>query len=471
MCSRLTRNATTRLSKKRLQQFIENLEIEISSFFTAEEIEQLAKQSKFVQRENAVKIDGRIFLDLIVFNSDQLKQQSLNDLTVALNCKYGIDITKQSFNERFNQYALLFLRNALEKLLQNQISLNRLAVGSEHFNRILIKDSVCFQIDESLKDLYEGSGGSGSEAAVRIQFEYDVLNGIINDLTVNAFNDQDATDSLATIEKTQAGDLVIRDLAYMNLEVLNRFIHKLVLFICRVNPNTKIYELIKGNYKELNFSNIKRSMTKQHLSYLEKQVYLSLSYKLKVRLMIYLLPDEVVNERLRKARRNNNKKGRGQISKEYQARAHFNLFITNGAPDVIPIDKVYQFYRLRWQIELMFKIWKSLCHIDKVKKVKRYRFECYLYSRLIFIVFAWQIIWITATALFAIDKKPLSYFKTYKTLIRNKLDELREIFLSGAVNMNSFLIDLYQISRAKHILEKKKNTFTSLQIMLTCMIT
>jgi hypothetical protein len=467
----LTNWSTKRLSKKRQQQLIENLEIEISSFFTAEEIEQLAKQSKFVQRENAVKVDGRIFLDLIVFNSDKLKQQSLNDLAVALDCKYGIEISKQSLNERFNKYALLFLKKALEKLLNNQLSLNRLSVVCKQFNRILIKDSVCFQIDESLKDLYEGSGGSGSAAAIRIQFEYDVLNGIINDLTVNAFNDQDATDSLATIEKTQAGDLVIRDLAYMSLEVLNKFIIKAVIFICRVKSNTKIYEFNNGNYEELNFDKIKRYMNKHHLSCIEKQVYLSLKYKLKVRLIIYLLPDEVVNERLRKTNQENKKKGRGQCSKEYKARACFNLFITNGAYDVIPMEKVYQFYKLRWQIELMFKIWKSLCNIDKVKKVKRYRLECYIYSRLIFIVFAWQIIWITATALFSIDKKPLSYFKIYKTLIRNKLDELREIFLSGVINMSNFLVDLYEISRTKHILEKKKNKLTSLQIMLTCIIT
>jgi len=467
----LTNLTTKRLSKKRQQQLIENLEIEISSFFTTEEIEQLAKQSKFVQRENAVKVDGGIFLDLIVFNSDKLKQQSLNDLAVALRCKYGIEITKQSLNERFNNYALLFLKNALEKLLNNQLSVNRLSVAGKQFNRILIKDSVCFQIDESLKDLYEGSGGSGSEAAIRIQFEYDVLNGTINDLTVNAFNDQDATDSLATIEKTQAGDLVIRDLAYMSLEVLKKFMIKAVIFICRVKSNTKIYEFNNGNYEELNFDKIKRYMKAQNLSCIEKQVYLSLKYKLQVRLIIYLLPDEVVNERLRKTNQENKKKGRGQCSKEYKARACFNLFITNGDKDVIPIEKVYQFYKLRWQIELMFKIWKSLCNIDKVKKVKRHRLECYIYSRLIFIVFAWQIIWITATVLFAIDKKPLSYFKTYKTLIRNKLDELRDIFLSGVINMSSFLVDLYEISRTKHILEQKKNKQTSLQIMLTCIIT
>ena len=467
----MTNLSTKRFSKTRQQQLIENLEIEISSFFTTEEIEQLAKQSKFVQRENAVKVDGRIFLDLIVFNSEKLKEQSLNDLTVALRCKYGIEITKQSLNERFNNYALLFLKKALEKLLNNQLSINRLSVADKQFNRILIKDSVCFQIDESLKNLYEGSGGSGSEAAIRIQFEYDVLNGTINDLTVNAFNDQDATDSLATIEKTQAGDLVIRDLAYMSLEVLKTFIIKAVIFICRVKSNTNIYEFKNENYEELTFDKIKRYMKAQHLSCIEKEVYLSLKYKLKVRLIIYLLPDEVVNERLRKANQNNKKKGRGQCSKEYKARACFNLFITNGDKDVIPIAKVYQFYKLRWQIELMFKIWKSLCNIDKVKKVKRHRLECYIYSRLIFIVLAWQIIWITATVLFSIDKKPLSYFKTYKTLIRNKLDELRDIFLSGVINMSNFLVDLYEISRTKHILEKKKDNLTSLQIMLTCIIT
>jgi len=246
---------------------------------------------------------------------------------------------------------------------------------------------------------------------------------------------------------------------------------KAVIFICRVKSNTKIYEFNNGNYEELNFDKIKRYMKAQNLSCIEKQVYLSLKYKLQVRLIIYLLPDEVVNERLRKTNQENKKKGRGQCSKEYKARACFNLFITNGDKDVIPIEKVYQFYKLRWQIELMFKIWKSLCNIDKVKKVKRHRLECYIYSRLIFIVFAWQIIWITATVLFAIDKKPLSYFKTYKTLIRNKLDELRDIFLSGVINMSSFLVDLYEISRTKHILEQKKNKQTSLQIMLTCIIT
>jgi hypothetical protein len=466
----LTTTATRKLSKNRQQQLFENLNVEINSFFTTAEIEHLARKAKFVQRENAVKLDGATFLALIVFHSESLKKQSLNDLTIDLQTKHGIEITKQSLHERFNDFAIAFLTKTLTQLLRKQLSINRLSVNCERFRRILIKDSVCFQIDDSLKQIYPGSGGSGSAAAIRIQLEYDLLGGTITDLSIHAFNEQDASDSLATIEKTQTGDLIIRDLGYMKLEVLRTLIKKLVLFICRVNPVTKIYELKHGKLLELNFVKIKRHMIKHNMTSCEKDVYLSRQRPVHVRLIIYILPEEVVNERLRKVNRNNKKKGRKQCTKEYRVRSAFNLFITNGSSDDVPMDKIYQFYKLRWQIELMFKVWKSLCAIHQVKKVNRYRLECYLYSRLIFIVLAWQVIWITATLLFSIDKEPLSYFKIYKTLLRRMLDELKNIFFSETVNIKIFIWQLYRLSKTKHLLEKKKNKSNSWEILITCII-
>ena len=112
-------------------------------------------------------------------------------------------------------------------------------------NRILIKDSVCFQVDESLLKAYPGSGGSGSKASVRIQFEYDLLGGKINDLSLNAFNDQDATDAIATVELLKTGDLIIRDLAYVGLQALQEIIRKAAFFLCRLSPNVKVYECKK----------------------------------------------------------------------------------------------------------------------------------------------------------------------------------------------------------------------------------
>ena len=154
----------------------------------------MASETKFVQRKS--KLNGQLFLDLIVFNSEDLKSQSLNDLAIALHDRHQVEITKQSLHDRFNKYALAFLKIALEKMLCKQID-SRFALFKDFncFNRILLKDSTCFQVHESLADCYPGSGGDASTASVRIQFEYDILSGKINDLSVNAFNDQDAKDS------------------------------------------------------------------------------------------------------------------------------------------------------------------------------------------------------------------------------------------------------------------------------------
>ncbi len=457
-----------KISTKNIENLVSDLDVSIGSFFTTQELDQLARDAGFVQRKS--KLNGSLFLDLIVFNNENLKEQSLNDLSVLLKNEHGIDITKQSLQDRFNESAVLFLKDSLENLLLKQLDVESYLLELEGINRILIKDSVCFQIDESLLEDYPGSGGSGSKASVRIQFEYDLLCGKINDLSLNAFNDQDAKDSVATVDLLQAGDLIIRDLAYVGLEALKEIINKTAFFLCRLSPNLKVYELKDDHYVEIEFKEIRGYMRKMGITMMEKEVYLGKKEKLKTRLVIHLLPAREVEERIRKARRNAKKKGRNALTKEYLARAHLNLFITNTSAQVVPTRNVWNLYRLRWQIELTFKIWKSICNIEKVKKVKKNRLECYIYSKLLFIVLGWKIIWTTAKHLFAQQRKALSFYKSFKTLLKVKLSEVREIFLIGKASIEDFMNDFYAISTTNHLLEKKKDKPTSLEILLSCSI-
>ena len=131
-----------------LKNVINNLDVSTKPFFSRDDLDQLARETGFVQRES--KISGSLFLDLIVFNSENLKDQSLNDLSVALKTNHGVEITKQSLHERFNMNALAFLKQALEELLSKQLEIEPFMAKLKGINRILIKDSVCFQIDESL---------------------------------------------------------------------------------------------------------------------------------------------------------------------------------------------------------------------------------------------------------------------------------------------------------------------------------
>jgi hypothetical protein len=445
---------------------VEKLDIAISPFFSEQELEELARETGFVQRES--KIGGALFLDLVVFNHENLKNQSLNDLSIVLKNQYNIDISKQSLHERFNETAVLFLKTALQKLLNNQLATKSIVCNLKGINRILIKDSVCFQINEQLQDIYPGSGGSGSKAAVRIQFEYELFGGTVNDLSLHAFNHQDATNSLETIDLLESGDLIIRDLAYVGIPALKAMIKHSVYYLCRLGTQVKVYQELGDELVEICFHKIRRDMEKRGLDRMELVVYIGAKEKLKTRLIIHRLPDAEVANRLRKARGNNKKKGRKTLSKEYIARAHLNLFITNTDYAIIPSEVVWNLYRLRWQIELAFKIWKSLCDIEKVKKVKRHRLECYIYARLILILLGWRVVYKIAQNLFTLEGKALSFYKSFKTLMRSKIDTLRAVFLSRTTAPQDFVRDFYRTSRISHLLEKKKGKSTSLELLLSC---
>ena len=449
----------------KFDDFINTLDVVVSPFFSMEELDRLSREAGFVKRES--KLGGAIFFELVVFNSENLKNQSLNDISIILEEEYNLPIAKQSLHERFNESAVKFLQTALEQLLQKQLVVEPYLLELDGINRILIKDSVCFQIDESLKEYYPGSGGDGSKAAVRIQFEYDLLSGKINDISLNAFNEQDASNFSSTIGLVGQGDLIIRDLAYVGLDVLSIIVKEMAFYLCRPSMNVKIYEFNKDEWEEINFKNIYIEMRKNNLTVIEKEVLVGKNHKIKTRLVIHRMPSEEVDNRVRKARLNCKKKGRNAPTKEYIARLHLNLFITNTDAKIIPKNKVWNLYRLRWQVELIFKIWKSICHIEKVKKVKKTRLECYIFSKLILIVMIWNIVWKIAENLFKLENKALSFYKTYKTLINNKVKELRDIFLLDENNSSEFIRDFYLLSRRKHLLEERKGSDTSMELLLS----
>lgn len=86
-----------------------------------------------------------------------------------------LEITRQGLHERINEHAVVFF----EKMLAWSISLKlpqRLSKEVQtlcpHFQRILILDSTSFQLPPTLARYFRGSGGGGSQAAVKILFAY-----------------------------------------------------------------------------------------------------------------------------------------------------------------------------------------------------------------------------------------------------------------------------------------------------------
>ncbi len=100
--------------------------------------------------------------------------------------------------------------------------------------------------------------------------------------------------------------------------------------------------------------------------------------------------------------------------------------------EILPYKKVRKTYYLRWQIELVFKTWKSFFEINKIKKVKKDRMECQLLAKLIWILLNWRLFQICNHHLkmtkAEIRMSVLKYFKrclkfseTLRKVVLNKL--------------------------------------------------
>ena len=124
----MTYQVITKKASINLGELEKNLDIAINPFFSTEELNQLAIDAGFVQRNS--KLNGSIFLDLIVFHSSNLKDQSLNDLSGIFKEEYLVEITKQSLHERFNASALIFLKDTLEEMLHKQLDCSRLSFAN-----------------------------------------------------------------------------------------------------------------------------------------------------------------------------------------------------------------------------------------------------------------------------------------------------------------------------------------------------
>jgi len=178
-----------------------------------------------------------------VFTKIDASELSLDNLTSEFKDITGFCITKQSFDARFNPKSIEFMKKLLNRLLKTILNTDNNKIEFlNSFERVLIKDSTCFQLPENLFEFYPGPGGKSSKANIRIQFEYDYKTGEVTDLTIQAYNIQDQTDAKNTIFKVCENDLIIRDLGYIAIPVLLAINEKQAFYVNRYNFGTKAYE-------------------------------------------------------------------------------------------------------------------------------------------------------------------------------------------------------------------------------------
>lgn len=417
---------------------------------SAESITAIARQTGFIRRDT--KIDAMIFLKMLFFDHLQDDQPSLQQHAAGIYDDANVKVSKQAIDKRFNANAVEFIKKLFENFL-NQ-SLQRKPIASELvklFAGIRIMDSTEFKLPGNLATEFPGYSESGTAACAAIQFEYDAISRQIKYMTLENARVSDKTYADQRMDNIKAGELIIRDLGYYSVDSYEKIEKQEAFYISRLKSQVAIYEKTKKGYQPLSWPKIIKLIKKCKEKCFDKTVYIGSQQKKKVRLMAWLLDEQAQKQRLKKKQ---NKKG--SLSEQDKIWSQLNVFITNIAFEIITPQQAYDLYTIRWQIELIFKIWKSILKIDHVRKMKAERFKCYLYSKLLWVLLCWDITSGFEPIIWKGNSKLISFFKCY-ALLKSKIMRLKEILFYNAQQLRLWLNAMFKKFIDFGLKENKKN--------------
>jgi hypothetical protein len=145
----------------------------------------------------------------------------------------------------------------------------------------------------------------------------------------------------------------------------------------------------------------------------ETPIFLGAKERVACRLLASRVPEPIVNIRRRNANKKAKKKGYTP-SKAHLVLLAWNLFITNVPHTIWKMEAVFKVYPLRWQIELIFKSWKSYLHLASIKTKKEDTTLCYLYGRMLLIVLTYALYPQMRATVWMKKKRELSVLKVVR---------------------------------------------------------
>ena len=347
----------------------------LQTFFT-QTAEAIGRKTEFVQRKS--KMTGPLFLQSVVFGFEEQPEACLTDL-IETSEDLGVAISKQGLQGRI-QNAVPFLQEMFEqgvRLFRHELPLDMAVL--KQFASIFITDSTVVALPEALRDEFAGCGGSGSVAAAKIQLTFELLYGAMEAVEFEAGRSPDQVYA-GHLRRILPRALYLSDLGYFVVKQFQEIDQQRAYFLSRLDLQTAVFDAQTGERLDLLVW-----LREQTQTCLETEWLVGAHEKLRCRVIVVQLPQEVADRRRQKAQENACRKGR-TLSPRYLELLGWNLYITNVPAAMLALQQVLVMYSVRWQIELIFKVWKSQCALDRVAGRRRERILTELYAKLIGVV-------------------------------------------------------------------------------------
>ncbi len=341
--------------------------------------EQDARSTGFLQRKR--KLTAAVFVKTLVFGFLADPHASRDELT-RVAATLGLTISPQSLDERLTPGAAELLRRVLQASIQAMITADAVSLAIlDRFTEVVLLDSSTISLPEGFRSQFAGCGSVNPEkgnAAFKLSLAYDLRTGRLRGPSLEAGRVNDKKTALAC-ELPAAGALRIADLGYFKIAMLRRMDQAGVYYLSRYQAGTALVDASGRKWSRLS------QWLHDRGPRVDQEIRLGERDRLPCRLLAARVPEAVADRRVQRLRQEAAQDGRN-LSPECVALASWTVFVTDVPSGRLNVEEALALGRARWQIELLFKLWKSHGRIDEWQSAKPAAILCEVYAKLIAMV-------------------------------------------------------------------------------------
>jgi hypothetical protein len=337
---------------------------------------RLGRPTGFVQRRS--KLDAASFVQTLALGWLGKPESSLAELCQTA-AAVGVVISPQGLEARFTPQAAELLLGVLQAAIGQVVAAVPAAIPLlKRFNGVYVHDSTQLALLAELAQVWKGNGGKDSGAALKLQVQWEWLSGQITRLDLQPGRTADNAAPAQGLP-LPAGALRLADLGYFRLETLAETAAAGAFFLTRLKHGTLVFQAAGQPL------NMLRWLKGPGGAVRDIPVQLGARQRLACRLITVRVPAEVAAERRRKLRRAAKVKGQS-VSAERLAMAGWTLLLTNATHELLNATEAVVVAVVRWQMELLFKLWKSQGQLGVSRSAQPWRQLGEIYAKLLGLV-------------------------------------------------------------------------------------
>ncbi len=362
---------------------------------------ELERETGFVERSTA-QLDGPIFAQTTVFGWMDTPEASYPQLR-HVAASLGVPVSSQAVEQRFGVESAALLREVLQEAVGEVLSSEASAPELlSRFNGVYVQDGTVISLPPELRDEWRGCGGSTPQAgqsSMRVQVRVDLAQGGMQGPWLQEGRAAERSGEAYEAPLPQ-GCLYNVDAGYFTLSGMRAHGKAGCYWLTTANAGTLLIDERGQCWDLVSF------LGAQTGDEVDVQVCLGKHERLPVRLIARRVSPEQAERRRTNANREkdvkskgvqrpNERKRRAAGDKRKRPRKHsktgkarlqllgWTILITNVPQALLTVDEALVLARCRWQIELLWKLWKQVGKVDTWRSAKPYRILTEIYAKLL----------------------------------------------------------------------------------------